>query len=75
LAALHRRAKQLVEDTQANEPEPLQCQGIVARLLTQWDEAASLFRRVTEMRPEDLDGWLELTWALNRPGIPGGSIS
>lgn len=64
LAALHQRAKQLVEDTQASEPGPLQLQGIAARLLLQWDEAASLFRRVTEMRPEYVDGWLELTWAL-----------
>ena len=38
--------------------------GIAARLLKRWDEAASLFRRVTELRPEFVAGWLELTWAL-----------
>jgi tetratricopeptide (TPR) repeat protein len=64
LAALHQRAKQLVEDTQASEAGPLQLQGIAARLLMQWNEAATLFRRVTEMRPEYVDGWLELTWSL-----------
>lgn len=63
VASCYQRAKQLVEDTQAAEPGPLQLQGIAARLLTRWDEAASLFRRVTELRPDFLDGWLELTWA------------
>jgi Flp pilus assembly protein TadD len=63
-ASLYQRAKQLVEDTQEGEPGPLQLQGVAARLLKQWDEAALLFRRVTEMRPEYLDAWLELTWAL-----------
>ncbi len=63
LAALHRRAKQLVEDTGAGDPGPLHLQGIAARLLGEWEEAASLFRRVTELWPQGLDGWLELTWA------------
>lgn len=44
--------------------QTLQLQGIAARLLKRWDEAASLFRRVTELRSEYLSGWLELTWAL-----------
>jgi tetratricopeptide (TPR) repeat protein len=64
VVSCHQRAKQLVEDTQAGEPGPLQLQGIAARLLKRWDEAASVFRRVTELRPEYLAGWLELTWAL-----------
>ena len=64
MASLYQRAKQLVVDTKDGEPGPLQLQGIAARLLKQWEEAAFLFRRVTEMRPEYLDGWLELTWAL-----------
>ena len=64
VASCYQRAKQLVNDTQAGEPGPLQLQGIAARLLKRWDEAASLFRRVTELRPEYLAGWLELTWAL-----------
>jgi tetratricopeptide (TPR) repeat protein len=64
VASCYQRAKQLVKDTQAGEPGPLQLQGIAARLLKRWDEAASLFRRVTELRPEYLAGWLELTWAL-----------
>jgi len=64
LASLYQRAKQLVVDTQEAEPGPLQFQGIAARLLEQWEEAALLFCRVTEMRPKYLDGWLELTWAL-----------
>jgi hypothetical protein len=64
LSSLHQRAKQLVEDTQALEPGPIHLQGLVARLLNEWDEAASLFGRVTELRPEYLGGWLELTWAL-----------
>jgi len=62
-AALHQRAKQLVEDTQASEPGPLHLQGIAARLLTQWEEAVPLFRPVTAMSPEYPDGWLELTCA------------
>jgi Flp pilus assembly protein TadD len=56
--------KQLVEDTQAREPGPLHLQGIAARLRKQWDEAASLFYQVTALRPEYLDGWLELAWTL-----------
>ena len=64
VASCYQRAKQLVQDTQAAEPGPLQLQGIAARLLKRWDESASLFRRVTELRPEYLAGWLELTWAL-----------
>jgi Flp pilus assembly protein TadD len=64
VASCYQRAKQLLEDTQAAEPGPLQLQGIAARLLKRWDEAVSLFRRVTELRPEYLAGWLELTWAL-----------
>jgi len=63
VASCHQRAKQLVEDTQAGEPGPLHLQGIAARLLERWDEAASLFLRVTELRPDYRDGWLELTWA------------
>jgi tetratricopeptide (TPR) repeat protein len=64
LNSLYQRARQLVGDTNGAEPGPLQLQGIAARLLAQWDEAALLFARVTEMRPEYVEGWLELTWAL-----------
>ena len=64
VASCYQRAKRLVEDTQAGEPGALALQGIAARLLKRWDEAAALFRRVTELRPDYLNGWLELTWAL-----------
>jgi hypothetical protein len=64
LASLYERAKQLVEDTQEREPGPLHLQGIVARLLGRWGEAARLFRQVAELRPDYVDCWLELTWAL-----------
>jgi hypothetical protein len=64
VVSCYQRAKQLVEDTQATEHGALQLQGVAARLLERWEEAASLFRRVTELRPENLGGWLELTWAL-----------
>jgi tetratricopeptide (TPR) repeat protein len=64
LRECYERTKKLVEDTQATEPGPLQLQGIAARLLKRWDEAAALFRKVTEMRPDYVDGWLELTRAL-----------
>jgi Flp pilus assembly protein TadD len=64
LAEVYERAKRLVEDTQGVEPGPLHLQGIAARLQTNWGEAASLFQRVTELRPDYVDGWMELTWAL-----------
>ena len=65
LTACYERAKQLVEDTQGADARALHVQGILARMLERWEEAASLFRRVTELRPELVDGWLELTWALS----------
>jgi tetratricopeptide repeat protein len=64
LVSLHERAKQLVEDTRGEEPGALHLQGIAARLLERWDEAALVFRRVTQMRPDYASSWLELTWAL-----------
>ncbi len=62
--ACYERAKQLVEDTEADLPGPLHLQGIAARILEKWDDAASAFQRVTELCPDEVAGWLELTWAL-----------
>ncbi len=64
LVACYQRAKQLVEDTHENEPGPLYLQAVAARLLERWDEAVSLFLRVTELRPDHRDAWLELTCVL-----------
>jgi hypothetical protein len=62
--ACFERSRQLVNDTQASLPGPLMFQGVAARLLQRWDDAASLFQRVNELLPQQVDGWLELTWAL-----------
>ena len=58
------RAGALVEDTKGAERGPLMIHGIAARLASRWTIAERAFRRVTELWPEELDGWLELTWAL-----------
>ena len=70
LNAAYDRAKQLVRDTGGNAGGPLQLLGVAARLLERWDEAESHFRRVTELAPEFIGGWLELTWTLSAQGRP-----
>lgn len=63
-AAFLKRATQLVEDTNTEEPGPLVLQGMGARLLGQWEIAEPAFRRVTMLRPTFVSGWNDLTWAL-----------
>jgi tetratricopeptide (TPR) repeat protein len=62
------RTKQLVEDTESSEPGPLILHGIVARMLRRWDAAEHSARLVTQLRPDLLFGWLDLTWALSELG-------
>jgi len=64
LAALYEQATALVNDTNQQEPGPLLLKGIAARLTRRRNEAVESFRKVTELVPQLLDGWLELTWAL-----------
>ena len=64
LASLSDRITDLAKSTDYREPGPLLLQGIAARLSGRWNAAEQAFRKVTELRPELLDGWLELTWAL-----------
>ena len=63
-AAILERTAQLVKDSGAKEPGPLLLRGIAARFLKQWELAAESFRAVTTLRPDFVDGWLDLTWAL-----------
>jgi tetratricopeptide repeat protein len=65
LWAVHARAEQMVKETEGLEVGPLMLQGIASRCLGRWEEAALLFEQVTELKPELIDGWLELTrsWA------------
>ncbi|HEU4891274.1 MAG TPA: tetratricopeptide repeat protein [Vicinamibacterales bacterium] len=37
---------------------------VAARLAGRWTVAERAFRRVTDLWPEEMGGWLELTWAL-----------
>ena len=61
---LQKRANEIVEKTNGRHPNALLCAGIAARLAGRWREAEPAFRKVTELRPDLLEGWLELTWAL-----------
>jgi Flp pilus assembly protein TadD len=63
-AALCKLAKEVVEETNSQHPDALSCAGLAARLAGQWRDAEAAFRKLTELRPDLLDGWLELTWAL-----------
>jgi Flp pilus assembly protein TadD len=63
-AELCDRAAALVEETKGAERGALMIQGIAARLANRWAVAERSFRRVTDLWPQELDGWLELTWAL-----------
>lgn len=64
LASCFERAAKLVEDSNWQEPGPLWVHGFAARLSRRWAVAEQSFRRMTELRPDILVGWLELTWAL-----------
>ena len=64
LASFYDRATELVTCSSRQKPWPLLLQGIAARLLRRWKLAEQSFRDVTELRPDLLDGWLELTCAL-----------
>jgi len=64
LASFAERTAQLVKDSHAQEPGPLLLRGIAARLLKQWELAAESARAVTVLRPNLIEGWLDLTWAL-----------
>ncbi len=64
LMSIREKARKLVVDTKGEEAAPLMVKGIAAQNLAQWDEAAEAFRRVTNLRPEFKDGWLELTRSL-----------
>jgi hypothetical protein len=63
LLSCHERAEKLVREADSNEPAPFHVRGLSARLLGWWEAAESDFRMVSELRPEFVDGWLELTWA------------
>ena len=65
-----KRAREIVEETNSEQPAPLFIEGIAARLAGRWSLAEPAFRKVTELRPDRLDGWLELTWALGSLGRP-----
>ena len=64
VAELCDRAAALVEETKGAERGPLMIHGVAARLANRWTVAERSFRRVTDLWPDELDGWLELTWAL-----------
>jgi hypothetical protein len=59
-------ARVLVAETQGAASGPLMMEGIAARLARRWTEAERVFRTVTDLWPAEVDGWLELTWALDR---------
>jgi tetratricopeptide (TPR) repeat protein len=63
-AELYDRATSLVDDTNGADPGALHIQGLAARAAGRWLAAEQAFRKVTELRPDELDAWLELTWAL-----------
>jgi tetratricopeptide (TPR) repeat protein len=58
------RTGKLVADTGSTEPGPLLLHGVAARLLRRWNIAEQSARLVTQLRPDLLFGWLDLTWAL-----------
>jgi len=65
LMACYERAEQLVEDTaDSQEVWPHMLHGIASRLLNRWDKAEQAFRKATELNPDFIDAWLELTWSL-----------
>jgi len=68
LAHLYDRATKMVEETGRMQPGPFLIQGIAARLAKRWTEAEPAFREVTELAPEQIEGWLELTWTLSSLG-------
>jgi Flp pilus assembly protein TadD len=68
LASFFERTAQLVKDTHAREPGRLLLHGIAARFVKQWELAAESARAVTVLRPDLIEGWLDLTWALAELG-------
>lgn len=64
VASFYDQVTELVESSNYKEPGPLLLRGIAARLSRRWNLAEQSFRKVTELRPDYLSGWLELTWAL-----------
>ena len=46
----------------------LYIQGIAARMAGRWSVAEGAFRKATELWPDQVDAWLELTWALSSLG-------
>jgi hypothetical protein len=62
--SLCNRAREMVEETNSEQPGPLFIEGIAARLAGRWSVAEPAFRKVTALLPDRLDGWLELTQAL-----------
>ena len=67
LAHVYDRATRVTEETEG-ESGPFLMQGIAARLANRWTEAERAFRKVTELSPEQIEGWLELTWTLSSLG-------
>ena len=59
------RATTLIEQTNRAPRGLFYIQGTAARMAGRWNVAESAFRRVTELWPDELDAWLELTWALS----------
>ena len=68
VAELCDRAAALVEETKGAERGPLMIHGVAARLANRWTVAERSFRRVTDLWPDELDGWLELTLTLGTLG-------
>jgi tetratricopeptide (TPR) repeat protein len=63
-AELYERASELIRETNVKHLRLVWLQGLAARMAGRWSEAERAFRTMTECWPNQLEGWLELTWAL-----------
>jgi tetratricopeptide (TPR) repeat protein len=61
-AAIH-RALELEKAMPSKADLPL-LRGVAARRLGKWSDAEPAFRRLTELAPNFVGGWLDLTWSL-----------
>jgi hypothetical protein len=66
-ARLHDRATEIVAAAEA-DPGPLLLQGIAARLAQRFSDSETAFRHITQLWPDNLGAWLELTWTLAAAG-------
>jgi tetratricopeptide (TPR) repeat protein len=66
-ATLYESVTELIKQMQPTSAS-LFIQGLAARFAQQWSNAEAVFRRITELWPDNRDAWLELTWALSSLG-------